>query len=401
MNQSLISVIIPAWNEEVGVIKTIQSCVNSSYKNIEVIVVNDGSTDNTESIVNDYILKHKNELDHKVISYTKSNGGKASALNFGIHQSHGKYILTIDADSVLDSRAIELLVKRAEHFDLDYICGRPVVGNTDGILSALQYFEYEFGCEQRKAESYVNSIYVLPGCISMFRKSILFKCGLFPEGGIIEDIAMTRKIRQIKSKGGYEHEAKIYTESPRSISQLIKQRTRWRIGNLMTLWQFRNQIFNKNLPYWYSFVELPWAILINFYIILFPIGFKYAWNISLSNIHFYNISILVAIYCFYTAMIVFPLFTNKANLKINKGLIILIPFLNFLMNIISVTEFVSLLRSGKRVLNSDTRNSWDGLKRIGIEKRAKKENVNTNEAKKIKNIQKSRNMKWSEMNVKL
>jgi len=121
----LVTVLIPAYNEHVGIEKTVRSVLRNTYKNLEVIVINDGSTDNTSEIVNKLLKIYKKRLS----LIDKKNGGKASALNAGILQSNGDVILTIDADSYIYPDAIEYLVHALSDPNIDCAVGSILIGN--------------------------------------------------------------------------------------------------------------------------------------------------------------------------------------------------------------------------------------------------------------------------------
>ena len=110
--QPKVSVIIPAWNEEVGLVHTIESLLKSSYPNLEVIVVNDGSTDSSDALMRDFVARHNHQSENtkKIVYHYKENGGKGSALNKGIELSSGEIILTVDADGIVDKDAVKNFV---------------------------------------------------------------------------------------------------------------------------------------------------------------------------------------------------------------------------------------------------------------------------------------------------
>lgn len=97
----LVSVLIPAWNEEVGLLAAVQSVIKSSYRHAEIIVINDGSTDRSDAIMHDFLLKYRPRTIPVIYRY-QLNAGKAKTLNKGLALARGDIIVTIDADSRMD-----------------------------------------------------------------------------------------------------------------------------------------------------------------------------------------------------------------------------------------------------------------------------------------------------------
>lgn len=146
LNNPLVTIIIPAWNEEVGISKTIKSALRDKYVNKEIIVVNDGSTDNTLMIAKKFQEKYPQVL--RVID--QPNGGKASALNHGIAVSKGEIIVTLDADSYIYPKTISEIVKSFTKDGADAVVGKIEIGNTNTLVGLAQYFEFMFGFTLRK-----------------------------------------------------------------------------------------------------------------------------------------------------------------------------------------------------------------------------------------------------------
>ncbi|MEI7502297.1 MAG: glycosyltransferase, partial [Paludibacter sp.] len=164
-----VSIIVPAYNEEMNAERTLNYLLNSDYPNFEIIFVDDGSKDDTYN-------KIKNVFDNhtKVKVLTKENGGKASALNFGIHQASGEILVCIDADTMLKPDAVSKLIPFFANEKVGAVAGNVRVGNTRNLLTNWQSIEYTTSQNfDRRAYDYVNAILVVPGAIGAFRKTAI------------------------------------------------------------------------------------------------------------------------------------------------------------------------------------------------------------------------------------
>ncbi|MEK6840463.1 MAG: glycosyltransferase [Nanoarchaeota archaeon] len=233
-----VSVIIPAYNEEETIEKTLKSVLKSDYPDFDVIVIDDGSTDNTLKIAR----KFENE---KVRVFHKENGGKGTALNLGIKRAKGKIIFTMDADTTVDTKSMKNMVRFFK--DEEIMCVSPaiVIDKPKNILQRVQYMEYLLGLFLRKAFASLKSIYITPGAFSAYRKTFFDKYGLYDVGNPTEDLEMALRIQY---KGFYTEncpEAPVYTIAPSKFKELMIQRRRWYFGLLKNLWTYRKIIGKK------------------------------------------------------------------------------------------------------------------------------------------------------------
>ena len=250
----LVTVIVPAYNEEKAIDKTVEALVRLSYSNKEIVIVDDGSTDRTLEVARSYA---KEDLV-KVV--TKSNGGKWDALNTGIKESKGKFIVCIDADTLLDQNAIQRLINHFNDPKIAAVAGNVKVGNRSSILTKLQALEYIVGINlHRRTEASFQKVTVVPGPIGAFRTSILKEIGLFEGDTFAEDADITIRILKAGYKTVFEPQAFGYTEAPKSMNNLAKQRYRWYRGSLQVLLKHKDVTFNKKYGRTGTFV-MPWAI---------------------------------------------------------------------------------------------------------------------------------------------
>jgi len=250
----LVTVIVPAYNEEKAIGKTVEALLRLSYTNKEIIVVDDGSTDRTLEVARSHT---KGDLV-KVV--TKSNGGKWDALNTGIRVAKGEFIVCIDADTLLDQNAIQHLVKHFRDPKIAAVAGNVKVGNRSGVLTKLQALEYVVGINlHRRSEANLQNVTVVPGPIGAFRASVLKEIGLFEGDTFAEDADITFRILKAGYKTVFEARAFGYTEAPKSMTSLAKQRYRWYRGSLQVLSKHKDMTFNKKYGRTGTFV-MPWTI---------------------------------------------------------------------------------------------------------------------------------------------
>ncbi|MBS1974132.1 MAG: glycosyltransferase, partial [Bacteroidetes bacterium] len=263
-NAPLVSIIVPAFNEEVNAVSSIKSLLNGDYPNLEIIFVDDGSKDTTYQKV---IAAFDN--NNKVKVFTKPNGGKASALNYGIQQSNADFVVCIDADTKLLPDAIS---KMMMHFAPGYgdnvgaVAGNVKVGNQVNLLTKWQSIEYISSQNfDRKAFSYINAITVVPGAIGAFRKKAIEDAGGFTTDTLAEDCDLTVRILRKGYTIDNDNKAIAMTEAPETIKMFLKQRSRWSFGVMQTFWKNRDTLFNWKYK-WLGWAAMP-NILIFQYII--------------------------------------------------------------------------------------------------------------------------------------
>ena len=223
-----ISILIPAHNEEIGIKKTLNSCLEQTYKNYEIIVINDGSVDRTKEIVEEFTRKNE-----KVLLINQKNRGKSKALNEGLKYARGEFIITIDADSEIHHRAVELIISRFTSDKIGAVAGNVVGISGRSLLGYIQKIEYYVVTSfLRVSQSTIGSVIITPGAFSAYRKKALKK---FEEGTLTEDFDSSLKILE----EGYEivvaPNALCYTQVPVNFPDFIKQRARWHSGGLEVL----------------------------------------------------------------------------------------------------------------------------------------------------------------------
>jgi len=253
-----VTIIVPAYNEDVTIATSIKSLVNQTYTNLEIIIMDDGSKDKTYEIAKKFEGKFKGK-DIKVL--TKKNGGKSRALNFALERSSGDFIMCVDADSKLEPDAVALMVRYFQDPEIAAVAGSVFVSNRTNILTKLQALEYIEGLNMvRNGQAFLKLVNIIPGPIGMFRKSDILEIGGYSHDTFAEDADLTLKLIQKDRKIDFEPEAVAYTEAPDELLDLLKQRYRWTRGILQairkhsaSLWNWKN--FNFSFVLWYMLFE--------------------------------------------------------------------------------------------------------------------------------------------------
>ncbi len=240
-----VSIIVPAYNEEINAVKTIENLLLQDYPNYTIVFVDDGSKDSTYLQISAAFGSHK-----QIEIFTKENGGKASALNFGIAQTSDAYVICIDADTQLKTDAVSQLmkgfrVKLKNNPVIGAIAGNVKVGNENTMLTKWQSIEYTTAQNfDRRAFDLINGITVVPGAIGAFRKEAIEAAGGFTTDTLAEDCDLTIRIL----RKGYTVtncvEAIAITEAPETLNEFMKQRFRWSYGIIQAFWKNRDACFN-------------------------------------------------------------------------------------------------------------------------------------------------------------
>lgn len=263
----LVSIIVPAYNEDVNAVSSLNNLLQQDYPNFNIIFVDDGSKDQTYKKVTDAFAQNTT-----IHLYTKKNGGKASALDFGIQHTDAEFVVCIDADTKLYSDAISLMMR---HFYTDKeeqigaIAGNVKVGNQVNILTKWQAIEYTTSQNfDRMAYANINAITVVPGAIGTFRRKAIIHAGGFTSDTLAEDCDLTIRIL----RAGYiiknENKAIAMTEAPEKIKQFVRQRTRWSFGIMQTFWKHLDTLLvpkYKGLGLW----AMPNMLIFQFFIPIF------------------------------------------------------------------------------------------------------------------------------------
>ncbi|MGA7859605.1 MAG: glycosyltransferase, partial [Terracidiphilus sp.] len=233
-----IAVLIPAYNEEKVIVRTVRSVLHSDYTNLHIIVIDDGSSDDTFEVARE---AYRSEIAAgRVKILTKANGGKAAALNFALDQMDEDFYVGIDADTVIAADAISKLIPHFEDPTIGAVAGNAKVGNRVNLWTRWQALEYITSQNfERRALDLFNVVTVVPGAIGAWRTAPVKKAGGYPINTVAEDADLTMNLLEQKFKVIYEDRALAFTEAPIDAKGLMRQRFRWSFGILQSVWKHR------------------------------------------------------------------------------------------------------------------------------------------------------------------
>jgi cellulose synthase/poly-beta-1,6-N-acetylglucosamine synthase-like glycosyltransferase/spore germination protein YaaH/peptidoglycan/xylan/chitin deacetylase (PgdA/CDA1 family) len=234
-----VTVLIPAHNEESVIVQTVQSVLHSDLSNIHVIVVDDGSSDRTLELLESNFGKNDCvQIIHQV------NRGKAAALNNALSHAHTAFVVTIDADTEIETDAIRKLLRHFSDPKVGAVAGNVKVGNRSRWLTRWQALEYITSQNmEKRAFDLLNCITVVPGALGAWRREAIEAAGGITADTVAEDADLTIAIRRLGWRVTYDEEAIAWTEAPETPGQLIRQRFRWTFGTLQSFWKHSDTLF--------------------------------------------------------------------------------------------------------------------------------------------------------------
>ncbi|TMK39402.1 MAG: glycosyltransferase [Actinobacteria bacterium] len=280
-----VSIIVPAYNEAVGIERGVRSLAESDYPEFEVVVVDDGSDDGTGDIVERAQIPNVRLL-------RQANGGKPKALNNGIEHAKYDIVVTVDGDTVFERETLLRLVQPFRFENVGAVSGNTKIGNRKGLLGKWQHIEYVMGFNlDRRMYEVLDCMPTVPGAIGAFRKQALLDVGEVSTATLAEDTDVTMGIGRAGWRTVFVQDARAWTEAPETLGQLWRQRYRWAYGTIQSVYKHRKAIFVKGdkigrraVPYLFLFQVLmpmcaPLIDLFALYGIVFldPIPILAAW----------------------------------------------------------------------------------------------------------------------------
>jgi len=248
----LVSVLIPCFNEEKVIVASVARILNSNWKRLEILVLDDGSSDHTAAVVR---AAFGAEPRVKLLSF--ANGGKATALNRGLARTHGDIVVALDADTLFPPDTLPRLARWFADPRVGAVAGNAIVGNRLNLITRWQALEYVTAQNlERRALAALGAVTVVPGAVGAWRRQALTELGGYPADTLAEDQDLTLAFQRAGWRVEFDSSARAYTEAPDTVAGLLNQRFRWSFGTLQCLWKHRAGLLNRRRPV-LGFVALP------------------------------------------------------------------------------------------------------------------------------------------------
>ena len=368
-----ISIVIPAYNEEVCIYRCVTSVLNSSYANKQIVVVDDGSTDSTENILNGIKDSYKESISEgSLVIVRQENQGKARAINNAVKNiADGSLIMVLDSDSYLSDNALEKVSIHFENPKLIALSSNVKIVKPKNFIELVQKIEYLLGYRLKGSEQILGIEYIIGGIGSVFRKSAMEDVGLYDYDSITEDIDFTMKLishfGNKKYLFGYADDVIAYTPAVKNFRQLLKQRYRWKYGRFKAMFKYKNLFFNFDRKYTHTLTlfKLPKVFFEEFLMFVDPfcqlLIFYYLYRYS-------DLTTFISIFILYT---IFGLSTflgeNTVSVLEKVVLIILSPLAYVMLLFINIVDYISLIKcliKGKEIIyNSNSESKWEHVDR--------------------------------------
>lgn len=370
----LATILIPAHNEEKSIVRCLDSVLKSTVRSLEIVVIDDASTDRTLEIVYAYIRKHPDFNRSIRVVRCIQNVGKAAALNKALESGlKGEYIMTLDADSVLHPNAIENAVEYfLEDPNVAGVAANVRVIDSMSILGLLQKFEYMVGYRSKKFYTVSNCEFIIGGVASTYRYSTLKEVGFYDDDVQTEDIALSLKVASLgnrKHKLVYGYDVIAMTEGVQTFKALLRQRYRWKLGSLQSLFKHKSLFMNIGRRYnpsltWY---RIPMAFMGELIVLTEPILMAviiYFSFLALSPQAF------IGAYALITAYLLWNVWPDEHMPIADKirmtSYAPVMYFLFYIMNVVQLIAVVRCLFNMRQVLRLDPTSSvWTSPERAG------------------------------------
>jgi len=274
-----ISFVVPCYNEESSIGKTIENLVNNGYSNLKkIIVVDDCSMDNSYNLIKEYQKKYPRLV--QAVQTPKNTGNAAGAKNYGAQFVKTELIAFTDADSFPEKGSIEKMIGYFDDSEMGVVVGSILVQNRGNFLTKLQYIEYIIIKFSRKLMEFIDVIFVTPGPLVIYRKKIFDKIGGFDDKNMTEDLEITWNIISHGYKVKMNAPARVYTIAPEKWKEWFNQRIRWNVGGYQAMIKYRKRYFDSGML---GFFIMP-MFLLYWFISLFGlalVGYRLlTWAIS-------------------------------------------------------------------------------------------------------------------------
>lgn len=254
-----VSIVIPAYNEEKNISTTLSSLIMLAYpaNKLEIIVVNDGSTDNTKNAVGRFIAENR---AYGIRLLNKRNEGKGAALNDGLRVAKGQFFVCLDADSIVTRDALLKILPHFTNKNIAVVLPLLKVEKPKNLWQKMQWLEYIVNMFYKKLMSKLNCVHVSPGPFSVYRTGILKKVHGFDEDNLTEDLEITLRLQSKNYRIVQLLDAEVFTLAPKTFRELYRQRNRWYKGSVINAFKYRHMMFNKKYGD-FGMIQMPTIIV--------------------------------------------------------------------------------------------------------------------------------------------
>ncbi|TXG77679.1 glycosyltransferase family 2 protein [Patescibacteria group bacterium] len=348
-----VTIVVPVHNEGPIITRTMDSLAEIVYtpSKLQIIVINDGSTDQTARAVKNYIRRYVRKTGDttrfKLVN--QQNGGKADALNNAIrNHATGSLVMCLDGDSTIARDGIEKAVQYFRGNDTAALASNVNIMENQTLLGLVQRFEYLVSYQMKKAQTTYNLEYIIGGIGSMFRRSMLRRVEFYDTNTMTEDIDLTMKIitkGNRKHRVVYASDVITYTEPVLTLRALINQRFRWKYGRMQTFLKNHQLFFNRNKKYTrrLTWLILPFAVLQELMFLVEPIFVTF---IIASSIMFHDPGIMLTACLLISTYMIFNIVSSEhLSTKERVRLSVMAPSMYFYMYVLAIAEYAALIKS--------------------------------------------------------
>lgn len=365
-----ISIIIPAHNEETVIKRCLASLLTSSYKNYEIIVVDDASKDNTKKVVKAFIAEHPRASVKLLIK--RKNAGRGGAINAGFKKhAKGELIMALDADCTLDKMALERAVRHFTLEDVSALAANVRIMPYPSILGLLQQFEWLTSFRAKKFNTLANAEYIIGGSGAVYRREVFIRLKGFNESMWTEDIALSLAIAELGNKQfrlKYASDVLVHTEPVPSYKSLFKQRYRWKLGSLQALFAHKGLFFaiDRQHSKMLSWFRLPLVIWGELMLLLEPFLITYFIYLA---VYFKKPELYAIGWAIVSAMLLLIVWGDEHfSLRNKLRLTFFIPLMYSLFYIMTFIQIAAIFKSifnfKKITGRSPIKGNWDSPERL-------------------------------------
>jgi biofilm PGA synthesis N-glycosyltransferase PgaC len=390
-----VTVLIPAHNEQSGIIRCLETVSKSTYKNMSIVVIDDASSDKTSKLVREFIGRHSKRVamryaikDGKTMREyfrpTSSippiclltrpvNSGKAAGLNYALtHAVDGGLTMTLDADSALDAHAIENAVAYFRDPKIVGVAANVKIMPQRSVLGMLQKFEHMIGYRSKKFYSLANCEFVIGGVASTYRYDVLKEVGFYDTDTATEDIGLSMKIAARGNRMQrltYGSDVVASTEGVQTFKSLLTQRYRWKMGTLQILFKYRYMFANTDRAFsrTLTMYRIPMAFISECMLVIQP--FILGYLVVAAAMH-HTLGALLGGYMTITVYVLWSLWPDEHHSTKEKFMLSLYApgmyFIFFIMDFVQVSAIFRCLVNFKQFTRLENRNvTWVSPERVG------------------------------------